>query len=263
MTIERRSPLWRALFLALSAFALGALVLAAACGGDDDDDDDDGDSSSPTATRTSDSTDGDDDDDGGDDDDDSGDDDPFADLEGFTGDLESVDWFVAYTVTTDGEESTWRIYSKGENSRYEFGDDEGSFISIVTPQASYTCSESAGEGFCFEGEGGVGGGNPFAGIFTAFASAEALQAYAGAFAGVEIDTSSENIAGVNASCFSASGDFDTDSGSIKWCFSDSGLLLLALYDFDSGVTEMRATEFRDNVPDDVFEPPYELTNFGQ
>jgi hypothetical protein len=169
---------------------------------------------------------------------------------------------VTYTFSsTDSEDATWTIYSDGANSRVDFISEDGTFIVITTADASYTCSESGGEGFCFPGESG--GTNPFAGLFTQYGSGEAILAYADAFAGIDLETSSEEIAGVDASCFAASGDFDGDSGSLKWCFSDSGLLLLSSYELSSGTVEMRATEASDDVPDGIFDPPYDVTELGQ
>jgi hypothetical protein len=252
-------PGWLFILLAI----LAALTLAvAACGGDDDDDSEE---DLPTAEATAEGDDDDEDEeatpDDEDDDSEDSEDDPFAELEEITDEYEQVDGSVTYTVTTDGEENTWTIYSEGDNSRIDFGDDEGEFISITTPEASYTCSESAGEGTCFEGEGGTGG-NPFAGLFTSFASVEAIEAYAALFAEIDIERSSEELAGDDAECYAASGDFEGDGGTVKWCFADNGLLLLAQYDLESGSTELRATEFSETVPDGIFEPPYEVTDLG-
>ena len=191
--------------------AATTLVLAA-CGGDDDDDDDSEDGS-PTAEATAENDDEDtDDSEPTPDDDDEDDDDPFAELEEIADEYEQVDGSVTYTVTTDGEESTWTVYTEGDNSRIDFGDEEGAFVSTTTPEASYTCRERR-EGTCFEGEGGVGG-NPFAGLFTSFASVEAIEAYAALFAEIDIERSSEELAGDDAECCAASGDFegDPDSG---------------------------------------------------
>jgi hypothetical protein len=253
-------PGW--LFILLAMLAASTLLFAA-CGGDDDDSEED----APTAEATAD----DDDDDGEDepqptaededDDDGEDEDDPFAELEDITGEYEQIDGTVTYTVTTDGEESSWTIYSEGDNSRIDFGDEEGAFISITTPDASYTCTGSGGEGTCFEGENGLGG-NPFEGLFTSFASVEAIEAYAALIADIDIETSSENVADVQASCYAATGDFEGDPGTVKWCFSDSGQLLLAQYDFESGSTELRASEFSESVPDGIFEPPYDVTDLG-
>jgi hypothetical protein len=251
------------------------MLLVAACGGDDDDDDSSDEET--TATESADNDDEEDEEETEDDeatpeneedeedeedsDDEEDGDDPFAELEEVTDEYEQVDGSVTYTVITDGEESTWTVYTEGDNSRIDFGDDEGAFISITTPEASYTCTEGGGESSCFEGEGGIGA-NPFAGLFTSFASVEAIEAYAALFSDIDIDTSSEEVAGEDASCYSASGDFEGDAGSVKWCFAGSGLLLLAIYDFESGSTELRATEFSDDVPGGIFDPPYEIVDLG-
>lgn len=252
------------LFLLLAALA-GLAMLFAACGGGDDDNDSGGDDTTATATATDSGDDGGDDGgdeetptDGGDNGDDGGDDDVLAEIENLAGEYENVTGTVTYSFSTDGSESTWTIYSEGDKSRTDFLSEDGGFISITTPEASYTCTESAGEGFCFAGDGGVGT-NPFAGLFGQYGSSDAILAYAELFSDIEIDTSSEEIAGVDASCYSASGDFGTDSGSLKWCFADNGLLLLSSYQFESGTVEMQATEFSHSVPDDAFEPPYDVT----
>jgi hypothetical protein len=255
----------------LSILLISALALSAACGGDDDDGGD-GDSEA-TATQSSDNGDG--GDDSGDDEetpeatdegDDSGDEesDSLSDLEELASEYQGADGVVTYTFVSsdDSTTGTWTIYSEGDNSRIDFVDEGGTFISITTPEASYSCTESDGDGFCFEGEGGVGS-NPFAGLFTSFASYEAIESYIDVFGGdIDVEDSSEEIAGVDAACFTASGDFDGDSGTVKWCFSDDGLLLLSSYQLDSGDFEMRATSFDSDVPDDAFEPPYEVTDFS-
>jgi hypothetical protein len=134
-------------------------------------------------------------------------------------------------------------------------------IYITTPAATYTCTQAGGEGTCFASAGGIGG-NPFAGLIASFASYEAISGYLGAFGDTDVETSTENIAGTDASCFEASGDFVDDEGTIKWCFAESGLLLLSSYDLADSPFEMRATDFSDDVPDDAFAPPYEVTELG-
>ena len=66
----------------------------------------------------------------------------------------------------------------------------------------------------------------------------------------------------DAACFTAEGDFDGDNGTIKWCFSDDGALLLSSYDLESGLFEMEATDFSSDVPGDAFDPPYDVTDLG-
>lgn len=259
------------LFLLLAALATFALLFSA-CGGDDDDDDD---SNEPTASADAGDDDGDDgDDDTGDDeetpadgdDDDGGDDDgddPFGDLEDLAGDYESATGKVTYESTDeDGVTSTMTIYTdaEGNRSRFDSFSEDGGFISITTPDVSYTCSESAGEGFCIEGEGSELGG---IGLFGIFSSPETLAAYVNALdiSGVDVETSSEEIAGTDANCFEWSGEVEGDEGSGKVCFSDSGLMLLGEFNSstEGSSTTMRATDFSNEVSDSDFEPPYEVT----
>jgi hypothetical protein len=263
---ERRWPLWRMVFLMISALALGALILAAACGGDDDDDDgggDDGNTSTATASSENGGEETGQPTDGGSEPTD-GDGDVLSDIEDFASEYENATGAVTYTLSGDelGDSGTWTIYAEGDNSRVDFEVTDGSFISITTPDATYTCTESGGSGFCFEGAGGIGE-NPFGGLFTAFASYDAVINYLDLFTDVDADSSSEEIAGVDANCYTLDGDFTGDEGTIKWCWSDSGLLLLASYDLDSGLFEMRATEYSEDVPGDAFDPPYDVTSFGQ
>jgi hypothetical protein len=234
-----------------------SLVLAA-CGGSDDDEDDGDGGGDEIATETTDA--GDDGDDGNDEGDDEGSaEDSRAALEKLAGAGEGAAAVATYTITSEGTESTWKIYSEGENSRAEFGSgDEGTVIVITTPEATYTCTESAGEGFCFEGEG-QSGTNPFAGLFTQYGSYESIDNYLGLYGDGDVEESSEEIAGVDAQCYTATGDFTGDAGAVKWCFAENGVLLLSSYELDSGTFEMRATDFSDSVPDGSFEPPYDIT----
>ncbi len=253
-----RDPAKRSWLLLLLALIATLTLLVAACGGDDDGGDDDGGDdgvSEPTATETTDAG----GDDGGDDGGNGGGDDALAELEDIAGSSEDVDGVITYTFKTTGApEGEWTIYSQGDKSRIDIASSDGNFVSITTPEASYTCTESGGQGFCFEGEGDVGS-NPFAGLFTQYGSSEAVFGYIDLFSDVDVESSSENIASMDANCFTASGDFGGDSGTIKWCFSDSGLLLLSSYDLGSGNFEMKATEASEDVPSDAFEPPYEVT----
>lgn len=248
----------RWLILLLAMIAALTLVLAA-CGGDDDDDDSGDDGGEPTATE---STDGGDDDSG---DDDSGDDDASGGdgrsaLEELAASGEDATGVVTYTIVTEGQpDSSWKVYSAGDKSRFDVISDDGNIISITTPEASYSCTESGGEGVCFEGEGDTGS-NPFAGLFTAYGSIDAVDNYLGLYGDSNVDTSTEEIAGVDAECYAISGDLTGDEGTIKWCFSENGLLLLSSYDLDSGDFEMKATDFSQDVSDSDFEPPYDVTD---
>jgi hypothetical protein len=252
--INETKRTWFALLLTIVA-ALSLLV--AACGGDDDDGGSDtggnGDNAEPTATETTDAG-----DDGGGDDG-SGDSDGRSALEKLAASGEQAAGVVTYTIVTEGQpDSTWKVYSDGDKSRFEVVSSDGTFISITTPDASYTCTESGGEGMCFAGEGGIGS-NPFAGLFDSYGSLESVANSLDLYGDSNTDSSSESIAGVDAQCYSISGNLTGDAGTIKWCFSENGMLLLSSYDLDTGDFEMRATEFSEDVSDGDFEPPYDLT----
>jgi hypothetical protein len=266
------------LYVLLAALAIFALFFSA-CGGDDDDDDsneptasadagddDNGDNEDETPVVDGDDDGGDDDsgadDDDGGDGDDGGSDDPFEDLDELAGEFEASTGRVTYESTDeDGVTSTITIYSDGEGhrTRYDSIDDSGTFSLITTPDATFTCSESEGTGSCLQSEGSDLGG---LGLFGIFSNPQALVAYINAFdtSGVDVDTSTEEIAGTDANCFEWSGEVDGDEGSGKVCFSDSGLLLLGEFDSttDGTSSSMRATDFSDEVSDSDFEPPYEV-----
>lgn len=263
---SRSRARWLLVLLALTAALF--LVVASACGGDDDDDDG-GDDGGATATESTDGDDSGDDagdetpTDGGDDDDDGDAAGILEDIEDLAGSGENAAGVVTYEIATAGVSGgEWTIYTEGDNSRVDFVTDDGGFITITTPEASYTCTEGDGDGICYAGEGGLGS-NPFAGLFTQYGSSEAVFSYLELFADVDVDSSSEEIAGLDANCYTASGDLAGDAGTIKWCFSDNGLLLLSQYDLESGGFEMRATAFSEDVPSDAFEPPFDVLDIGQ
>jgi hypothetical protein len=253
---------WRLLLTFIGALAMLTLLLAAACGDDDDDSGDDG-SDEPTASASP--GDGDGGDDGGDEpsvtpgdggDDGDGGGDILGEIEDFADQSQDAEGVVTYTFTSDGDAGDWTIYSEGDNSRVDVESGGSTFISITTPAASYTCIEDA----CYSGEGGIGA-NPYAGFFTTFASSSAILGYLSAFADVDVESSSEEFAGVDGNCYTVSGSLVDDEGTIKWCWTDSGLLLLAQYDLSSGLFEIRATEYSESVPGGSFDPPYAVTTF--
>jgi hypothetical protein len=255
----KRSLVW----MTVVAFLISILAIAAACSDDDDGDDGDDDSGSPTATQPADGNGGDDDgDDGGDDSGNGDGGDTLQDLSDLAANYEGATGVATFTFTTDGEEASWTYYFDGDSSRVDIEADDGAFISISTPDASYLCTESDGEGLCFSGDGSGAFTNPFLPLFDQYASSDAIFTYLDLFTDVDVEKSSEDIAGVDTDCFTASGDFGSESGTIKWCFSETGVLLLSQYDLDGSSFEMRATDFSSEVPGDAFEPPYQVTSFG-
>ncbi|MEK7247457.1 MAG: hypothetical protein AAB092_03200 [Chloroflexota bacterium] len=252
----------RWLTLAMVIFSALALLAFAACGGGDDDDDSGGDN---TATATRDGG-----DDGGDATDapnDGGDnsDDPFADLADLSDNLEGATGKVAYTQTdTDADgnvtSSTFTIYSKPPNSRWDSGDpDDPSATTILISTADTTYSCTVADETCVSFPGGGGGS---AGLFGGLFSAQVITSYVSIFeaAGVDVNHSDENIAGDDATCFSWDEDVSNDISKGKMCFNDAGqLVLLESEEADGSKTSMRATEYSEDVSDDVFEPPYDVT----
>lgn len=247
---------WLLILLAL----LASLTLVfAACGGDDDDDED----TDEVATETEDAGDDEEEEteDATEDADEGEDGDARTSLEKLAGSGENAVGVVTYTIASEGApESTWKVYSDGESSRVDFGEEGSAFISITTPKASYYCTDiGGGSGACFEGEGSEDT-NPFAGLFTQYGTSEAVIDYLDVYGDAEIDQSTQEIAGVEANCYATSGDLTGEAGTAEWCYSNNGLLLLSSYDIAGGAFEMEATEFSEDVPDDAFEPPYEITD---
>jgi hypothetical protein len=259
--------------LVLTLLAGLALVAFAACGGGDDDDDstntptatsessgngddggDDGDDGDATATDEPDGGDDGDDDDGGD----GGSDNPLADIQNLTGDLDQVTGRVTYEVLdSDGDTSTMTFYSAPGKSRFDQGEGDDATSYITTEDSTYICTVS--ESSCLQYPGGGAGAGLGFGLATFF-TGDTIAAYAAiaAAAGVDIDTSNESYAGIDAECFSWSDDGEDGIGTGKMCFGgDNGILLFEEF-VDDGVTTTRfeATEVSEDVSDSDFEPPY-------
>jgi hypothetical protein len=73
--------------------------------------------------------------------------------------------------------------------------------------------------------------------------------------GVSITKSNETIAGTNATCYSGLSSGSTD----KFCFSDSGVLLVTQTTDSSGTSGLVATAYSTDVSDSDFQPPYPVT----
>jgi len=242
----------------LSVALVASLLLMAACGGDDDEEGNSEDSN-PTATEVT---------DGGDETTDAGDggDDAASDLSTLAENYEDFTGVVTYETTgfVDDTFTSMKIY-KGENASrvdYEGSDATGTIIS--TADAIYLC----GEGICLKYSSGDSSLDPTGGL-TALLSAQSISdAYGDLPDDVDVSESSQEIAGVDATCYSYTGEIDeSESGdeSGEICVSESGLLLRLKFS-GSGGGQFEATEATDDVSDDDFEPPFpvtELPNFGQ
>lgn len=212
--------------LALLAFAAALfLVVASACGGDDDDDD--GGNTQPTATDSGDA--------GGDD---------GGDFETLSGDYEKFEGYVKYEAqdfSADDTLQSMAIYQKGDNSRVDISSSAGLVIIIDTPDASYVCSEDQCLKYPAGNTGEVGD------LATSFIDPATIEDQ---FGNADYDESEEEIAGLTAKCFSA------DNGEV--CFGEGGLLLRT----SSGEGTLEAVEADTDIPDDAFEPPYDVIDLG-
>lgn len=260
MSERRTNAGGRWLITVLSVTVVAVLLMMAACGGGDDEEVDDGGESRPTATETT---------DGGDettDPDDGGGDDARTNLSALADNYEDFIGAINYETTGfgGGAFTSMKIY-KGENaSRVDYEGEGATGTIISTADAIYIC----GEGLCIKYSSGDSSLDPTAGL-TALLSAESIaDAYGDLPDGVEVEESSEEIAGVDATCYSYTGEIDeTESGdeSGEICVSESGLLLRLKFSGGGG-GQFEATEATDDVSDDDFEPPFpvtELPDFGQ
>ena len=237
----------------------GALLFA--CGGDDDDADG-GDVDQPTATEEADGGDG--GADGGQDTD--GGDDASSDLRDLAGKLANKEVKATYQLsgTSDGEslESSFTLYLKPPDTwRVDFSSEGTESIFISKAGTGYLCSAEGGEGTCLESPVGSAAPIPFLDLFTnpeSFSSTVDAQ-----LTGLDIERSSREIAGQDATCFSASGEVEGEQGSVEYCFSDDGILLLVRGGGeDTGEFSIEATSIEGSVTDADFEPPYEVLDIG-
>jgi hypothetical protein len=236
----------------------GALLLVVACGGDDESTD--GDSSEPTATRES----------GGEEEEstpDAGDgdtsgDDAASDLAALAGEYSDFSGVVKYETSGFGDESfsTMTIYRDGSNSRVDYEGTDGSGSFITNADGSFACAENQ----CLKYPAGQGI-DPTA-AFTAFINPETVRESFGEVPdGVDVDRSSEEIAGLDATCYTYSGDLDEEESgdeSGKICFSDSGILLRLEFESASGSGKFEAVEASEGADDADFEPPFDVVDLG-
>lgn len=248
----RNHPRW--LPLAMILGALVALLAFAACGGGDDDDS--GGSNTPTATHaggasntggateTSEATEP------------ASTDDVLDELSSLGEDIQQVTGKVTYQQTdTDGSVTNVTFYSKPPNARFESTDENGdTTIYITTPDWTYSCSSSEQTCIQLPGTGTDSSGLGVLGAVFSPAYIDALVS-AAELSGIEVDKSSDNIAGQDATCFSGTDNGETD----RFCFSDSGVLLLTQTESSEGTYKMEATDYSSDVPDSDFEPPYPAT----
>lgn len=270
---DQRSPAWRLFILILGAVAILSLVAAACTSGDDDDG---GNGDDPTATTDAGNS-GDNDDNGDDadgDGDGDGDSDSLAQLAAFGDDYDSFSGQVSYTITDFGggdnaglsDISTMTIYQKGSSSRFDISSADGDISFISTPDASYLCSSGTSGGDCLQYPADdVNAGASVASFATLFSASSINEGIDDIPNGVNVVTSNEEIAGVDATCFTATGDLDPSQAgdeSSQFCFSDGGLMLRLQFESAGETVSFEATSASEDVPDSAFEPPFPVTDLS-
>ncbi len=253
---NRRSPAWRLFILMIGAIALLGLV-AAACGDDDDSGNGDG-GGDPTATTN--------DGDGNGDGDGDGDGSSLADLASFGDDYKSFNGKVTYSMTGfiggGSGVGSMTIYQKDGSSRFDISSEDGDITFISTPDATYFCTEGQCIQYPADDDTASAGVDAFASIFSADTINEGIDDIPD---GVDVNVSNETIAGIDATCFSATGDLDPDQAgdeSSEFCFSDGGLMLRLAFESAGESGSFEATSASDDVPDSDFEPPFPVTDLS-
>jgi hypothetical protein len=240
-------------WLLMLAVLAGALFLA--CNGGDDGDDDGGDAGGQAAATQPADGDGEGDGDGGDADGDAG-----GDVSGELRDLAArwgvtevkVVYNMSTTLAGESQDSTMTLYWKPPDSWRMDMAVAGLDSTLISAEGkAYVCTT----GQCIETPIEDAIPVPFLGDLTD------PDEFAGliddSITGVDIDRSSETIAGVDATCFSFEGTFEGEAGAGSYCFSDDGLLLrLEAGGTDTGVFSLEATSVEDEVSDEDLEPPF-------
>jgi hypothetical protein len=243
-------------------FAVGTAILllllvTAACGGDDEKTDEGG--SEPTTTASN---------EGGDEtpeatEETGGGNDGASDLRALAAEYGDFTGVVKYETTGFGGDAftSMTIYRDGALSRVDYEGAEGSGSFITNADGSFVCAENQ----CIKYPAGQGV-DPTA-AFTAFISADSIEAAYGDIPdGVDVEKSSEEVAGTDATCYTYSGDLDdTEAGdeSGEICFAESGLLLRLDFSSASGSGAFEAVEASEDVADADFEPPFDVVDLSE
>jgi len=186
-----------------------------------------------------------------------------GDLEALAGAAaEGVTANVTYSVTTetngDSFVGEWVLVQRPPDSRIEIAGTEAGeefrTIIINVGGESYLCTSVAGEESCLA----AGSAETEAGAATLNPLFDAPREIAEGVSDAGItDTSSDKIAGLDATCFTVSGGL-ASLGDGEICFSDDGLLLRMQSDVAGATSLIEATSVDMNVTDADFEPPYDV-----
>ncbi len=253
---------WLILCLALATMLF--VVLASACSGDDNESSDNnatatkeagGESSSTSkATPTKEASNG------------GGNSDAAKELKNFASEYQKFEGYVKYEAKdfggTDSSLTAMAIYQKGDKSRIDIESSEGNVILITTADASYMCSQDQ----CLKYPAGDTTGAGAVEGFTSILDPSTIESDFGELPeGVDVNVSKEKIAGIDATCFSASGDLNADtpgdeSGEI--CFAEGGLMLRLKFEGGGESGTLEATDARSSLSDSDFEPPYTVIDFS-
>jgi hypothetical protein len=177
-----------------------------------------------------------------------------GELSGLADKFGKVTFKVTYQVSTGGATPTqgsitW--YKKGDNLRMDIAGgilgQQVSSILIIRPDTSYICSE----GSCFKPPAIAGG---YSALVTQFEKALTDPSVN------VLSTSSRNIAGEDAKCYTVSGP-DT-KGQAEMCLSGEGVPLYVKEIAVGTETTMEATDVSRDVSDSDFEPPYPVSDIS-
>lgn len=177
----------------------------------------------------------------------------------FTG---KIKYEIKNVSGADASELTFMtFYQKGNKSRVDIESADGNVILINTPDANYMCTENQ----CLKSAGSSSTGDSLAPFAEFINPAQVESTFGSLPKGIDIKKSSEKIAGISATCFSAEGDLDPEtpgdeSGEV--CFSDGGLMLRLKFAAGGESGTFEATEASTSVADKDFEPPFEVIDLG-
>lgn len=157
--------------------------------------------------------------------------------------------------------STVTLYRDPPKVRMDVSDEtEGiDVILISTPDKTYVCSQGGGDQcLAYPPSSDVGNIDSFLSSWDPGAIEAELSGLTG---NVQIASSSEKVAGEEASCVSAEGNIGGQDSFIKFCFATNGLLLLIFWADAAGTSEwtLQTTDIG-TVSDSDFEPPYPVSD---
>jgi hypothetical protein len=169
---------------------------------------------------------------------------------------------IASRTGTETTKSTLVLYWAPPKVRADLSSDVGGTstqtIAISTPDKTYHCSQEGGEQcLAYPPSSNVVDALPFLSDFDAGVVEAGLSGLTG---DVQIASSSEKVAGNDASCVSAEGNIGGQDSLIKYCFASNGLLLFESAADAAGTSEfiLQATDVG-TVSDSDFEPPYPVS----